>query len=102
MRETNFIRILLGSTTSNGAVCELANQWTPMPQPLVIDSGAAETAIRRDCCAKHKTRESTGSRQVLYYTTADGNTVENDREKTPFVSTEDASQQVHMNVQHEE
>ena len=41
-------------------MCEMANEWAPMLQPLVIDSGAAETErlkeyphnklVQRQCC----------------------------------------------------
>ena len=35
--------ILLSSSAGSGPLCEMANERTPVLQPVVIDSGAAET-----------------------------------------------------------
>ena len=34
--------ILLSSSAEREPLCEMASEWAPMPQPLVVDSGAAE------------------------------------------------------------
>ena len=70
----------------------MANEWTPMPQPLVFDSGAAETVIPRTWFPNHKTAESEGPRRGVFYTTADGSTVENEGENTLIMSTTDGAQ----------
>ena len=62
---------------------------TAMPQPLVVDSGAAETVILRTRFPNHKTVESEGSKRGVFYTTADGSAVENEGEKTLLMSTSD-------------
>ena len=44
-KDPNFVGILLGSSADSEPLCEMANEWTPTPQPLVVDTGAAETVI---------------------------------------------------------
>ena len=39
----NHVRILLSSSSESEPLCEMSSEWTPMPQPLVVDSGASET-----------------------------------------------------------
>ena len=51
----NRVRILLSSSAESEPFCEMANEWTPMPQPLVVDRGAAETVTPRTCFPNHKT-----------------------------------------------
>ena len=52
-----------------------------MPRALVIDSGAAETVMPSDWFPKHEVKESEGSRNGVYYTTADRTAVHNEGEK---------------------
>ena len=35
--------ILLSSWSESDLLCEMSSEWTPTPQPRVVDSGAAET-----------------------------------------------------------
>ena len=42
-----FRRILPSSSVESEPLCEMASEYTPMPQPLVFDNGAAETVIPR-------------------------------------------------------
>ena len=46
-KDQNLVGILLGSSAENAPLCEMTNEWTPMPQPLVVDSGSAETVTPR-------------------------------------------------------
>ena len=50
-------------------------QWTSLPQPLVIDSGAAVAVMPKTWCTDHQTRESVASKAGDFYTTADGGIV---------------------------
>ena len=83
-KDPNIVEILLGSSVESEPLCETASEWTPTPQPLVVDSGAAETVIPRTWFLNHETVESEGSKRGVFHTTADGSTVENEREKTPI------------------
>ena len=44
-KDPNFVGILLSSSVESEPLCEIASEWTPMSQPLVVDSGVAETVI---------------------------------------------------------
>ena len=81
------------------AIDNVDNAWTPMPRPLVIDSGAAETVIPSDWFANHKVEESAGSRSGVYYTTADGTPVHNEGEKTLTMCTPDGQHLRQMTFQ---
>ena len=85
-------RILLSSSSESEPLCEMSSEWTPMPQPLVVDSGAAETVIPRTWFPSHRAVESEGSKHGVFYTTANGSTVENEGEKTLLMSTSDGAQ----------
>ena len=52
----------------------------------MADSGAAETVIPRTWFPSHKTVESEGSKRGVFYMTADGSTVENERENADHVN----------------
>ena len=91
-RTPDLVGILLSSSVESEPLCEMASEWTPMPQPLVVDSGAAETVIPRTWFPNHKTVESEGSKRGVFYTTADGCTVENEGEKTLIMSAADGAQ----------
>ena len=69
----------------------VGDDWTELPQPLVIDSGAAETVIPSDWCANYPTRTSTGQQQGRYYTAANGEPIYNEGEKTLLLSSPDGS-----------
>ena len=43
----NLVGILLSRTVDSESLCEMTSKSTPMPQPLVVDSGAAEKVIPR-------------------------------------------------------
>ena len=58
------------------------NGWKPMPCPMVIDSGAAETVIPTSWFTDHAIRETEASKNGVYYTTANGVKVYNKGEKT--------------------
>ena len=60
-----------------------------MPQPVVVDSGAAETITPRTLCPNQKTAESEGSDRELFQLMADGSTMVNEKEKTLSLSTAD-------------
>ena len=62
-----------------------------MPQPLVVDSGAAETVIPRTWFPSHKTVESEGSKRGVFHTAAHGSSVESEGEKTLIMSTADGA-----------
>ena len=66
-----------------------ATEWTPLPKPLVIDSGAGETVIPIERLPNHPTRESEGSRNDEYYATADGTRIYNEGATTVTVATLD-------------
>ena len=58
------------------------NGWIPMPCPMVIDSGAAETVLPLSWFKDHKIMETDASRSGVYYRTANGEKVYNKGEKT--------------------
>ena len=91
-KDPNLAGMLLSSSVESEPLCEMASEWTPMPKPLVVDSGAAETIIPRLWFPSHKTAESEGSKRGVFYTTADGSCVENEGEKTLIMSTVDGGQ----------
>ena len=48
-------RDLVEQSSESEPLCEMSSEWTPMPKPLVVDSGAAETVIPRTWFPNHKT-----------------------------------------------
>ena len=72
-------------------MCEMASEWSPMPQPLVVDSGAAGKVIPRTWFPSHKP-EPSGSKRGVRYATADGVTLENEGDKTLIMSRADGAQ----------
>ena len=54
-KEPNLVEILLSSSVAIEPLCEMADEWTPVPQPLVVDSGVAETVLPRTWFPNHKT-----------------------------------------------
>ena len=56
-KDRNIVEILLSSSVESEPLCEMANS-----QPLVVDSGPAETVILRTWYLKHKTVASKGSK----------------------------------------
>ena len=63
-----------------------------MPRPLVVDSGAAETVIPRTRFQTTRQQNQKGPQRGVFYTMADGSTVENEGEKTLLMSTSDGAQ----------
>jgi hypothetical protein len=63
--------------------------WEPLPHPLVIDSGAAETVIPKKWCENHQMKASWGSQNGVFYTAANGETIDNEGEKTLTMATKD-------------
>ena len=56
-KDPNFVGILSCSSVGCEPLCEMASEWTPMPQPLVVDSGVAEKSYReRGPQTKQQTR----------------------------------------------
>ena len=53
--DPSLVGILLSSSSESEPLCEMSSEWTPMPKPLVVDSGAAETVIPRTWFPNHKT-----------------------------------------------
>lgn len=68
------------------------NNWEVLPQPLVIDSGAAETVMPTDWCSQYPTTTSAGQRNGDWYTAAYGEPIWNEGEKTVLLSSLDSSQ----------
>ena len=91
-KDPNLAGMLLSSSVESEPLCEMASEWTPMPKPLVVDSGAAETIISRMWFPNHKTAESEGSKRGVFDTTADGSYVEKEEEQTLIMSTADGGQ----------
>ena len=52
-----FVGILLSRLSGSEPLCEMSSERTPMPQPLVVDHGAAETVIPRSWLPNSKTEE---------------------------------------------
>ena len=75
------------------------SDWIPLPKPIVVDSGAGETVMPADWLPAHPLRESAGSQNNEYYTTADGSKVYNEGQKSVFVSTPDGKQERAMTFQ---
>ena len=81
-------------------LCKITQpQWAPLPKALVVDSGAGETVLPSEWLPAHDVAESPGSRSNEYYTTADGNKVYNEGQKSVVVSCMDGSQQRSMTFQ---
>ena len=74
-------------------------EWKLLPRPLVIDSGAAETVMPSDWFPDHATQESPGSKDGVFYTTADGTPIYNEGEKTLTMATLDGDQMRRMTFQ---
>ena len=64
-----------------------------------MDSGAGETVKPVDWLPAHPVKESSGSQNNEYYTTADGSKVYNEGQKSVFISTPDGKQERAMNFQ---
>ena len=75
------------------------NGWKPMPCPMVIDSGAAETVIPTSWFTDHAIRETEASKSGVYYTTANGVKVYNKGEKTLTMCHFEGSQKRDMTFQ---
>ena len=81
-------------------LCKITqSQWAPLPKALVVDSGAGKTVLPSEWLPAHDVAESPGSRSNEYYTTADGNKVYNEGQKSVVVSCMDGSQQRAMTFQ---
>ena len=91
-KDSNLPEMLLSNSVESEPLCEMSSEWTPMPQPLVVDSGAAETIIPRMWFPSHKTAESEWSKRGVFYTKGDGSYVEKEGEATLIMSTADAGQ----------
>ena len=91
-KDPNLAGMFLRNSVVNEPLCEMASEWTPMPQPLVFDSGAAETIIPSMWFPSHKTAESEGSKRGVFHTTAAGSYVEKEEEQTLIMSTADGGQ----------
>ena len=81
------MEIVLSSSSENEPLCEMADEWTPVPQPFVVDNSAAETVIPRRWFPNLKAVESEGSKRGVFYTTAEGSLVDNEGEKTLIMTT---------------
>ena len=75
------------------------NGWVPMPCPMVIDSGAAETVLPSSWFRSHKLLETDASRSGVYYTTANGVKVYNEGEKTLTMCHFESSEKRDMKFQ---
>ena len=75
------------------------NGWVPMPCPMVIDSGAAETVLPLSWFQSHSITETEASRSGVYYTTANGEKVYNKGEKTLTMCHFEGSEQRNMTFQ---
>ena len=93
------VGILLSSSVESEPLCEMASEWTPMPQTWVVDSGAAGTVILRTWFPNNNTVESKGSQRGVFYTTADGSTVENEGGEKMIMSTADGAQLRKVTIQ---
>ena len=90
--DPNLVGILQMISVESKPSCEMASEWTSMPQPLVVDSGAAETVVPRTWFPSHKTVESEGSKRGVFNTTADGSTVEHEGETTLIMPAANGAQ----------
>ena len=43
--DPNLVGVLLSSSSESEPLCEMSSEWTPMPQPLVVDSGGADSTV---------------------------------------------------------
>ena len=69
----------------------VSDDWSELPYPLVIDSGAAETVIPTDWCDNYPTRQGQAQKAGRYYTAANGEPVYNQGEKTILLASKDGS-----------
>ena len=67
---------MLSSPSASDPLCEMSREWTPVPQPLVVDSGAVETVMPKTTFPNHMKVESEGSKRGVFHTTADDSIVE--------------------------
>ena len=58
------------------------NIWQSFKEPLIIDSGAAETVIPMEWAGNYEMKESEGSKAGEFYQTADGTPIYNQGEMT--------------------
>lgn len=76
-----------------------SQEWTPLPKPMVIDSGAGETVLPASWLPEHPTEESLGSKNNDYYVTADGSRVYNEGKKEVTISSADGTKVRDMTFQ---
>ena len=70
-----------------------------MPQPLIIDSGAAETVMPVSWFEGHKVSETEASRNKEYYTTANSAKIYNQGERNLIISSFEGDKQRAMTFQ---
>ena len=70
-----------------------------MKQPLIIDSGAAETVLPSTWFTEYPLKESEGQKQGRWYTTADGSPIYNEGERTLHVSNLEGTHERKMTFQ---
>ena len=81
-------------------LCEFQQSiWAPLPEPLVVDSGAGETVMPIDWLTNHPLTESDGSRANDFNTTADGSKVYTEGQRKLDVCTLDGQQRRSMTFQ---
>ena len=83
-----------------GDLCGFARgDWEPMPQPMIVDSGAAETVMPAHWLIGHKIYETESSKNKEYYTTANNGRVSNEGERHLLVSSFEGDKQRNMTFQ---
>ena len=100
VEETNEVKLMSVLERENRELHEVSqSEWVALPKPIIVDSGAGETVMPVDWLPSHPAKESYGSQNNEYYTTADGSKVYNEGQKNLFVSTPDGKQERAMTFQ---
>ena len=73
--------------------------WVEFPEPLVIDSGAAETGLPTHWFMDHELKESPGSRSGQHDLAANGDAIFNDGEKVLVLADKDGDNLRHTKFQ---
>ncbi len=90
--------VLLNSTA--GSLDSVSSSgWSTFPQPMVVDSGAAETVMPEEWLQEHMVKPTEKSRNDVYYTAANGEKLYNKGERLLNMTAWDGSAECQMKFQ---
>ena len=69
--------------------CETHNEWKPMPRPMIVDSGAADTVLPRTWFTSHPLCPTEASKNGDFFITANGEEIDNEGARRLTLCTPD-------------